>query len=319
MKGVILMDLYRKYEALSPIYRGGLTNHLPMVLTVLENMGIETEVITRKLDAYKDVKGLYDLTDNNTPMDDFNQNYINRTGFYLGELNRKGEDIVIGEFINLSKFNISSALFHGLIRLAYAKQAHHPLMIAQALAYFEVTSDKIDFDARFESEEEFIKIHNKVVEDLKKSDFKFESNSTMEKFQELLTHDEVSSCLVYLKKPKKEFILDFILSYYQATKDFYILHLITGFEALLELEEYLFDFEAVLNHFFAIAQVFVLFNTEINIEDKNPEKDIEELKNDISDLIDFHDIKLFYSLYKLNKSFENKKISWIANYLFDKQ
>jgi hypothetical protein len=156
------MDLYRRYEALSPIYQGGLTNHLPMVLNALRELGIDDDIIISKLDAYRDSKGLYDLTDSNVPIDSFNQTYINRTGFYLGELNHKGEDIVIGEFINANKFGISSVLFHGLIRLAYAKKVHHPLMIAQSLAYFEITSEKVEIKAHYESSEEFTKSYKNL-------------------------------------------------------------------------------------------------------------------------------------------------------------
>jgi len=312
------MDIYRKYEALSPIYQGGLTNHIPMVLVALKELGVTEEKIAEKLDNYRQQKWLFDLTDSNTPIDDFSQEYINRTGFYLGELNHKGEDIVVGEFINKNKLTISSGLFHGLIRLAYAKQVHHPLMIAQALAYYELTMGNVEFKATYIDESEFEESFSRLFNAYKELDYTFETEGTMNKLNEILTNELVSENLVYLKTPNRKYILDFILSHYLRTKDFYILHLVTGFEALLELEEYIYGFEDVLNHFFVLAQAFVLFNTSTLIEDTQDTKSLEELIKEVEHLVDFHDIKLFYSLVKLSNLFENKKINKIANQIFKK-
>jgi DNA-binding transcriptional regulator YhcF (GntR family) len=93
---------------------------------------------------------------------------------------------------------------------------------------------------------------NGMIDDilrLEEQDFKFNSKSSMEKFDELLQNEAVLNNVSYLRKPEKSFILDFILSNYQTSRDFYVLHLITSFEALLEFEEYLYDFDDVLNHF----------------------------------------------------------------------
>jgi hypothetical protein len=93
--------------------------------------------------------------------------------------------------------------------------------------------------------------------------------------------------------------------------------LITGFEALLELEEYIIDFDDMLNHFFVLAQVFTLFNTTNNIEVELLEKSFDVLKTEVANLVDFHEIKLFYSLLKLDRLFDNKRIKSIANRIFE--
>ena len=312
------MDIYQKYEALSPIYQGGLTNHLPMVLVALKELGLKDEIIIEKLDNYREQKWLFDLTDSNTPIDDFNQEYINRTGYNLGSLNHKGEDIVIGEFINKNKYAIGSSLFHGLIRLAYAKQVHHHLMIAQAIAYFEISVEKTEVKAIYIDEKDFEQSYNRLFNSFKAMDYSFEASRTMDKVKELLENDLVSGNLMYLKSPSREFILDFVLTNYLRTKDFYILHLITGFEALLELEEYIYDFDDVLNYFFVLAQTFVLLNTSTLLEETLDTKSLEELTEKVEGLTDFHEIKLFYSLVKLNRLFRNTKINKIANQIFGK-
>lgn len=310
------MDIYQKYEALSPVYQGGLTNHLPMVLIALKELGVPNDLIIKKLDNYRDEKWIFDLTNSNTPIDNFNQEYINRTSYNLGVLNQQGEDILIGEFINKNKFNISSALFHGLIRLAYAKQVHHPLMIAQALAYFEICVETVEFKATYIDVDEFEQSYRRLFNSFKDLNYTFESNNTMGKLKELLEHNLIGENLFYLINPSQEFILNFILTNFKRTNDFYILHLITGFEALIELEEYILDFDEVLNHFFVLAQVIVLFNTSVIIEKSLVTKSIDDLIEEVGNLTDFHKIKLFYSLVKLERLYKNEKINLIANQLF---
>ncbi|AIO19706.1 hypothetical protein KQ51_01832 [Candidatus Izimaplasma bacterium HR1] len=312
------MKIYKRYEALSPIYQGGLTNHLPMILTALKKLGMSEEDIVKKLDQYREQKTLLDLTETTTPISEFEQAYINRSSYYLGEINRKGEYVIIGEFINKHKMNLGSALFHGFIRLAHAKEEQNDLLIAQALAYFELTSEDVEFNSKYIDEVNFLKNFHLLEESLKANGFSFKSANTMSKFKELLNSDLVSNKLYKLRYPNREFILDFVMKNYMKTNCFYNLHLITGFEALLELEEYIFDFEEVLNQFFLYAQVFVLFTLEKSPVTTLEEKPIENLKELINELKDAHDIKLFYSLIKLDKLFENDVIKTIANRIFTK-
>lgn len=311
------MKIYKQYEALSPIYKGGLTNHLPMVLTALRELGLSEEEIVTRLDTYRDEKGILDLTETTTPINDYEQEYVNLTSKYLGEINHKSVDVVLGEFINKYKWNLESALYHGLIRLAYAKQEKNSLMIAQAMAYFELSSESIELPrGKTCSVNEFEVAYPGFLTQFKNMNFEFKSRSSMDKFKELLDLEIISDNLFTLRDVSREIVLETILKKYMKTNCFYNLHVITGFEALLELEEYIFDFNDVLNHFFKTAQLFMLFNMD-EIEDKG-ENDLsfEELTSEVRALNDAHDIKLFYTLLKLNKLIDNKDISKIANRIF---
>lgn len=308
------MKIYKRYEALSPIYQGGLTNHLPMVYTALKQLGLSNEEIIVKLDKYKDQKGILDLTEITTPISEFEQEYINLTSKHLGEINHKGVDVVLGEFINQFKYNIESALYHGLIRLAYAKQENNPLMIAQAMAYFELSSECIELSkTNIIKSKNFDEYNDMYLEKFMMIDFQFNAQRTMEKYRELLNQEIVKESLVRLSDISKEKVLSTILNKYAKTECFYNLHVITGFEALLELEEYIFDFDKVLNHFFLTAQVFMLFTMEEKDEKVIKNLGFKELTKQVINLDDAHKIKLFYSLKKLDRQFDNIQILQIAN------
>ncbi len=312
------MDIYNRYEALSPIHHGGLTNHLPMVLVALEKCGVDSEKIIQKLDSYKEDRGIFDLTDKASPVDEFDQEYINRTGFYLSELNHKGEDIVLGMFLNENRHSISAALFHGVIRLYYAKESKNPLQVAQALAYFELSLQDISIDVFELRNDEFYNHFEELREHVLNLDHKFEVNNTSGKMKEIMNLPIVKSGIAVMKNINKKEILDFVLTRYLETKDFYVLHLITGFHAIIELEEYLPNFDEMLKHYLAVAQIIMLLNPVKNEYQTQFTEEVYELMNSIEELEDFHDIKLLFSLRELSKLFDNEKIKYVANIIFER-
>ncbi len=308
--------IYERYEALSPIYKGGLTNHLPMVLTALKKLEVPREITIDILENYKEDKGLLDLTEQTTPVSEYEQVYINRTSFYLGDIHHRGEDVVIGEFLNKYKMNLGCALFHGIIRLSYAKQEGDDLMIAQALSYYELSSEKVDFMSTYITEKEFMSNLTQMKESMKQSGMKIINGRTSESFNEFLKHDFVVKNLRKLRVPSKDFIINLLLTEYENTRSFYTLHLITGFDALLELEEYIYDFSDILNQFLLYAQVFLLFDVakseHINIERHS----FQEMMKNVHLLKGAHEIKFFYSLLRLNKLFDNERLLRVANSIF---
>lgn len=311
---ILLKKLYRRYEALSPIYRGSLTNHLPMLLTALHKMGVDKETITIKCDQYRDEKGILDLTQVQTPITDFEQTYINLTSQFLGELNNRGTDIVVGEFLSKHRKMFVSGLFHGLIRLAYAKESKEPLLIAQALAYYECISEEVVVESKYIDKDTAFKQFELLREKFLSSGFEFEKSATMERLQEVIHHDLVKGKIYKIRNVKREDILEFVLYFYLKTKNFYVLHLITGLEAMFELEEYLFEFDEILNDFFVFAQLFILFGEDQEVVSSN--QSMKELVARVTELEDAHDIKLLYSLSKLNKMFDQPLILLTANTIY---
>jgi hypothetical protein len=311
------MKLYRRYEALSPIYQGGLTNHLPMMMIALLKLGLKEDIIIDKCDQYKQEKGVLDLTEVSTPVTEFEQAYVHLTSTYLGEINHKGIDIIIGEFIQKHQHMVVSGLFHGLIRLAYAKEVGDPLLIAQALAYFDcisgevkVNTKKVDRSIAFAW---FDDLRTTFLEDIDS----LEKHSTYERLQEIIHHPLIDGNIGKVQNIRRNDLLSFVLTYYLDTKSFYVLHLITGLEALFELEEYFTHFQDVLDDFFVFAQLFILFDKrqEVVVSDKT----VEDVIKQVELMNNAHDIKLLYSLSKLKRLFDEPLIDKVASTLYSNE
>jgi len=112
-------------------------------------------------------------------------------------------------------------------------------------------------------------------------------------------------------------MLSFLLKQYLKTKDFYILHTITGFHALISIKKYLDDYESVLDNYFAHALLLSLFNTKENTYEFLA-VEIEEARKKVEFLQDAHDIKLTHSLIELYKEFNIEDIKLLLASIFEK-
>lgn len=310
------MNLYEKFEVYSPIYKGGLTNHLPMVITALINLEVNDENILNFAENYIDHTGIYELTDPTVPKTEFEQEYINKTNHYQYLINKKGVDVVLGEFLSKHAINAASGLFHGIIRLAYAVTSKNELYISQALSYYELISQKTQTKGNpvpantLQDAFDILRVTRSSL------DHEFKSNRTMEKFAEIRDQEGIKGRLSYPTNAQFALneMLDLFAKEYLRTSDFYILHVITGFEALLQLEEFIVNFNDVLVQFYLDSQLMMLLTNSVNeIELVENPSDFESLKYRITELTDAHDIKLFFSLYNLNKRFDNSLLIHIAN------
>ena len=305
---------YKRYQTLSPIYGGGLTNHLPMVLTIYNLLDLDEETIIAKLEAYIEERGIYDMTKPYAPRSEFDQAYINRTSFYLSELNHVGKDIVVGTFLAEKRASIFSALFHGLIRLYYALIEKDDMQIAQALAYFELSSESIKIETKATLDyPSFNQEFEMLLSQFHELNYEFKATSTMEKAKEILQLPLINQRLNTVRNITKEQVLQFITNHYIISPDFFTLHLITGFHALVELEEFIYDFEDVLKEFLKLAQVIMMLRYQKSESELFSTISINECLNHVESLSDFHEVKLLYSVYRLAQLFDDENLIKIAN------
>ena len=314
------MSLYTKYEALSPIHSGGLTNHLPMLLNVLQRFNVSDALIEQILDQYRDEHAIFDLTLPNTPRDEFDDAYVISTGHYLSEINRDGIELAVSNFLEAHVLSIPSGLFHGVIRLMFAVLTDEAMQIAQAMAYFDLVSSSYELTGQLTSS---LDLKSKLETNrllLHESNFKFSTDYTDTKFNELKELPIVKDNLLMFENGAltKEEILDIILNRYLETDNFYILHLITGFEAIDALKNFNYNFVYTLKQFFLVSQVFMLFTTRKDKFTKDHTHSFEYIRNHIVKLEDPHDVKLIYSVYTLSKKYNNDKLLTIANKVFKK-
>ncbi len=303
------MRLLERFEALSPIYNEGLTNHLPMMIVALQKLGIEDDDIEFISEEYVGRKHIPDLTDKYYVKSKDEIEYVTLTNLYITKINKLGKEEVVRWYLNKAKFALVSGLFHGLIRLSYALMTDSDLLVAQAMAYFDIIYFECDlnYDIKLNESKEL----KKLIEYRKSSITSFEKGSTMKKLEELINHDYIRNNLFSIRENEQERMLTLFVNQYLKTKDFYMLHVITGFHALITLKDYFKDFEEVLDNFFVHGILFNLLHDYKKDEYDFVPSEIKMFENRIGDLRDAHEIKLLHStleLYKLYKIEDLKKI-----------
>lgn len=309
------MTFIEKYQSLSPTCHNWNTNHLPMVITALKQLGASDSVIEATAAQYVKEQPTPDLANKFYVQNDFEEQYINKTNMYNIQINEIGRDATIKEFFTFAQFSLASGLFHGLIRLYYAIIEDNDLLIAQALAYFELISSENLFQGTLKED---TSAFTELESFRKATPFTFKSNASMDKFKELGDVKQVRELLFTLRdiSNKEDQILDLFLSQYIKTNDFYILHVVTGFHALASLKGYFASYEVVLEQFFLGTQVFMLFNDYQKLIDIPELSDLNELKNRVSELHDAHDIKLLFTIIDLFNQYKNEKLMQVGTMIF---
>lgn len=307
------MIRYRKYEGLSPIYRGHLTNHLPMVYVIFELLDVPEQDAEAWLDAYKKSRDLYELTDPTYPKSDLEQAYVNQTGFYLGEINKYGLDVVVGTFLNNHANDLDSALFHGLIRLAYGVLSNEELLVAQALAYYEVSSEPSEDTAPpipFDSVKD--RLHAMIARVDELASAELGHRERLELLREDPTYRTQRFRIEQIGRHRAD-LLHLLVRRYQETRDFFVLHTITAYHALHVLEEFYVDFDEVLDRFVVQAVPHLVVAKPSDAAMPTELASFDDLLRNITSYDDAHAVKLLYSLSELNKLYDCPLCLTVAN------
>jgi hypothetical protein len=314
------MNLYEKYETLSPIYSGGLTNHLPMMLVILTEWGVEEEKIEKFLDRYSKEKGIYDLSNSILPITEFDKDYIHLTNFYINEINSKGHKETVSDFLTEHIHSLPSGLFHGLIRLYYSLITKDDLQIAQALAYFNLVSEDFSLSGKLIPASQLRQKLKIQKDNFDKLHLHTTNDNNIERYFEIIENENVRNLLFYVEKGslEKEEVLDIILDKYVKTNNFMVLHLITGFHALIRLNAYNYNFHESLKQFMFTMQIIFLLADEQKTNEDIKLISIEEAISYKDMLTNAHEMKLFYTIMDLMKEFSNDKFKYILSNIVTK-
>jgi len=308
------MKLHERFSTLSPIYSGGLTNHLPMVITALRLLGVEDSKIEVISEEYVEHKNIVDLSNSGIDNDSFSDEYIRLTNFFLSEIKYKSVETVLTTMLNNNKYALNSGLFHGLIRIAYGYMENDDLLIAQALAYFELIKQDLKLEGI--PVEDIYQSFEKLVGVRKELDVNDKSfGEKMEAVQKNKTIQENLFYPIDLVK-HKEVAVEFFVKYFNKTEDFFILHVITGYHALHILSQFFDNEEEVFQNFFMQSQIVMLGNGHDNHEEYTEKRNFKELNKQTSTLRDAHDIKLFLSLCYFYERYEIEELKIAANLIF---
>ncbi len=279
----------------SPLYRGRLTNHLPMMLESLKRSGVSKE-------RMEEVKMIYI---NSRKLDEAESTEVGRRFLTLRQQHKNTN---IKEFLKDKEYTIPSGLFHHFIRLYFSIGNKEEEL--SALAYFDIQSSehKFKFAKTDNIKASLEKLSNKRL----KVDPIFQKPSTMDKFN-VIMKSELKGYFTETDTYDLKELLDIFLHMFEETRSFYVLHVLTGFQAIIGLSEYL-DLEKYLKEFYKYAQIYYVFEDYFGhrFDESIP---IKEGITRIGELQDAHDIKLMYSLNELWKIDENPLIEKIAAYI----
>lgn len=310
------MSVHDIYSSLSPIYRGGLTNHLPMMITALTYLDVEEETIKQIAKEYVEEKGIFDLNEDIVKTA-FDEEYVKITNFYLHEIQSSSIENIIHIFLNKHRYSLHSGLFHGLIRLAYAYMEESELLVAQALSYFEMILQDSKLVGEGVKKDQLGVRMETLIEHRRQGVF-FAQKGSMNKYQTLQKEEFIREHLFFpidILKSKTE-ILELFLEMYNKTNDFYILHVLTGYHALHILSQFFIEEVSVWRNFFMQALIIILFTDHDEYVENDLKGEFFELVKGVKDLRDAHDIKLFFSLVYFYDKYNLDELKISASRLF---
>lgn len=299
----------------SPVHHGALTNHLPMYQTSMRTLGFNEETIQNKSSAYIVSKDLKDLTDSQVDLTDFEEAYLRQVDVYRSLLAEGPIDQVIRDFMVDKKEMMASGLFHGLIRLGFAVKEGDLEELAKALSYFHVVAETLTIEAGGGPAAVAKDAWNGLMALRKSMTINFTHGSTMLKADQILgikdLMDQVTDIEVVEDTEKR---MGFIFAnWYLKTRDFYVLHVITGYQALLEMKPYLSDFDEWLQSYWRMAQIFSLFTEERLPIIKISVSPWQDVMKEALAMTDVHDIKLFYACKDLYDKYQLKIFNKVAH------
>ena len=137
--------LIDRFSHLPPEYRGGMTNHLPMALHALHELGADDARMAQFAASY--VRRFDDIEPPRpaapaVPAADWRglrgqpEAYVPLHGAFAAMVERQGVDETLRQSLPDLWSGVSAAAFHGLIRTGHAVQSGHVASLTQALAYW---------------------------------------------------------------------------------------------------------------------------------------------------------------------------------------
>lgn len=302
-------------------YMRGLVNHLPMAQLALYQMTKDFEKVKSYTESYVNmvsidpVKTEYPKTNSFDDCLGKRELYESCLELVKKEIQEKNITEVTKNVLNTYSLGISSGLFHGLIRLAYAVEGvmiEEELVdeVARSLAYYITTYREADlFKRKVNSlkilEEMEALVNNSHIRDL------LESKNTMGQKIRALYDDEEYLKLGFViegrEDEKVRALLQILLPSYIKSGSIVILHCITGLHALLVLKEYYDDFENALDILTTCIITHLLTQEDLSFISKK-DRIIDFSWNYIISMgresTDVHTLKLTYSCSELSKEYD---------------
>jgi len=275
-----------KYGHYGPFYGPGYANHLPMAQYALFSLGAKEKDLETFESVYLEDHLLVEPVEIPVEISSiesaFGQReaYLSYVEYFQDLVEREGIEKTLRYSVNTLYKGMGTALFHGLIRLAYAVTSDNQYEIVRALAYWACAYQATDLEGR------------RIPPSMIKPEFIRYIAERDKTFYLMGTEDEKERTLV-------EALSELFLS----TGSFIVLHTITGFEAITTLRKYVDNYSEALDYFTVAVLKALLRVTQDDYKKIYIESDLtwEVIHERAIGSKEAHTIKLVYSVNKLNK------------------
>lgn len=296
---MFVQKILTDYSHYGPLHGQKLVNHLPMAQIALWKMGATEEDIQAYSEAY--IKrwhitpakvGPTKITNLEDALGDENE-YCNYVIYFKKVLKTQGLESLLKESLNQLSKGMASGLFHGLIRTAYGLESGSPEEVTRGLSLYAAVYRETRFA-------------DKTIEP---SEFK----------EALYAYHQADGDHFYMVgtiEEKEQALIESLSQLYLSTGNFVVLHMITGFHALMVLKKYYSEFDQVLDRYTVCVQRAIRRlpkDMYKKIVLTRPEYDWNHIKKEALEAEDAHTIKFIYTCDQLNKLFPSSVFLKNAN------
>jgi len=143
-----MRKLYERLSSLTPLLQGKQINYLPMMVGALKEQGVEEETVKDLVESFIQTMPVGDLGEKLYPKSSFDSYYIHKTNYYLGQLKQRSFDQIFQDLIKQPGDLGKTFEFAGIVRLHYALKSENELSLAEALALFDLSMEKVSIDVK---------------------------------------------------------------------------------------------------------------------------------------------------------------------------
>jgi hypothetical protein len=238
----------------APEYRGGLSNHMPMALGALAALGADEDGLRKFFDRYRPRLSL--AATGGRPSTDWAQHlghfdaYADLNASFRHMIAQQGLDSVMRQVLPRLMPGVGAAAFHGLIRTAYGVAAQHEGEIAAGLAYWacrwlRMNAAQMPAGAADDPATWLLALADELKDVALEGGLIHERMRAVARTEAFARHAGRLS----LQADTLQILADHAARCYAATRNFTVLHLVTGTHAMRELQPWQEVPESALQHF----------------------------------------------------------------------
>lgn len=314
-----LQSLLEESQSYGPEFGNGLSNHLPMCLVALQQMDATGERLTEFYQHYiPRLNGFERATEATDPLKSLNQpelfpahlNYFNQL------IEKQGVAETLKTWIPHLLSGMGTGAFHALLRVGYSIKAENPHETAQGLAYW--TSSYLDLGSDAEQVDsepgDFLTIIDQTADIAR--DHTFTPGIIFNRMAEIAAMPTFRDLPIQPATVNLEGLAELALTAYVNSRNFTLLHGVTGCHALRLLLPFVDDQEALLRAYWRALLTAYLSTGSVPIDQKIELDYVLEWPTLLEQAVasnNDHVIKMIYTCWREEQQYHNPAYLYAAN------